>query len=93
MADLSTAARDARWRFRAACRGEDSRLFFAPAYFERKQEKDERERLAKRLCTRCEVRVECLEFALRIRESHGVWGGFNEQERRALLRQRELRAG
>jgi WhiB family transcriptional regulator, redox-sensing transcriptional regulator len=92
MADVSTAW-DERWRFRAACRGEDSTLFFAPAYFERKHQKDGRERLAKRLCASCEVRVDCLEFALRIREAHGVWGGLNEQERRALLRQRELRAG
>jgi hypothetical protein len=32
-----------------------------------------------------------LEYALRIRETHGVWGGMNEQERRVLLRERDLR--
>ena len=79
------------WRFRAACRGEDSSLFFAPSYFERREEKDDRERRAREICNRCEVRVECLEYALRTRESHGVWGGRNEQERRALLRERDLR--
>jgi WhiB family transcriptional regulator, redox-sensing transcriptional regulator len=79
------------WRFRAACRGEDSSLFFAPSYFERREEKDERERRAREICGRCEVRIECLEYALKTRESHGVWGGMNEQERRALLRERDLR--
>jgi WhiB family redox-sensing transcriptional regulator len=77
------------WQYRAACRGEDSSLFFAPSYFERKEEKDAREARAKAICARCTVREECLEYALRIREPHGVWGGMNELERRALIRQRE----
>lgn len=81
----------ATWRFRAACRGEDSSLFFAPGYFERRAEKDARERAAKGICARCEVKEMCLEYALATRESHGVWGGRNEQERRALLRERDLR--
>jgi WhiB family transcriptional regulator, redox-sensing transcriptional regulator len=79
------------WRFDAACRGEDSSLFFAPNYFERREEKDARERKAKAICARCIVRDDCLEYALRIRETHGVWGGCNEQERRVALRERDLR--
>jgi WhiB family redox-sensing transcriptional regulator len=31
------------------------------------------------------VRYPCLDFALEIREPHGIWGGLNESERRALL--------
>jgi len=81
------------WQFDAACRGEDSALFFAPNYFERREEKLAREAKAKGFCARCPVRVECLEYALRIREPHGIWGGLNEVERRALLRERGLRAG
>ncbi len=81
------------WQFRAACRGEDAALFFAPNYFERKEEKDAREAKAKRICARCEVRVQCLEYALRTREPHGIWGGLNELERRHLLRSRARRAG
>lgn len=81
------------WQFEAACRGEDSALFFAPNYFERRQEKDAREAKAKVFCARCRVRAVCLEYALRIRESHGIWGGLNELERRAILRERERRAG
>lgn len=79
------------WQFDAACRGEDSTLFFAPNYFERREEKEAREARAKVFCSRCPVRETCLEYALRIREAHGVWGGLNEMERRHLLRRRELR--
>ena len=81
------------WQFRGACRGEDASLFFAPSYFERREEKDAREAKAKAICARCPVRIDCLDYALGIREPHGVWGGMNEQERRRLLRERELRAG
>lgn len=81
------------WQFEAACRGTDSALFFAPNYFERREEKAAREAKAKSICTACPVRLPCLEFALRIRESHGIWGGLNEYERRQLLRQRALQAG
>jgi WhiB family transcriptional regulator, redox-sensing transcriptional regulator len=79
------------WQFRALCRGDESSLFFAPNYFERKEQKDAREALAKAICARCPVRPACLEYALRIREPHGIWGGLNEFERRAMLRARGQR--
>jgi WhiB family transcriptional regulator, redox-sensing transcriptional regulator len=91
MAGQVRIAWDESWRPLAACKGEDASFFFAPGYFERRQQKDDRERKAKALCARCEVREECLEYALGIREGHGVWGGLNEMERRAVLRQRDLR--
>jgi WhiB family redox-sensing transcriptional regulator len=91
MAVQVPVAWDENWRHQAACRGEDATWFFAPAYFERREEKDGRERKAKAVCARCEVRERCLEYALGIRENHGVWGGLNEMERRAVLRQRDLR--
>jgi WhiB family transcriptional regulator, redox-sensing transcriptional regulator len=81
------------WQYDAACRGEDTSLFFAPSYFEKRHEKDAREAKAKAICAGCPVREPCLDYALRVREAHGVWGGRNEYERRQLLRQRSLRAG
>lgn len=81
------------WQFEAECCGEDTALFFAPHYFEKRAEKDAREAKAKVLCARCPVREPCLVYALRIREPHGVWGGLNETERRQVLRQRPVRAG
>jgi WhiB family redox-sensing transcriptional regulator len=80
------------WQQRAACRGEDAAFFFAPGYFERRSEKLAREAVAKAICARSPVRVECLDFALRVRDPHGVWGGLNEMERRVLLRQQARRA-
>jgi WhiB family redox-sensing transcriptional regulator len=81
------------WQYEAACRGEDTALFFAPNYFEKRHQKDAREARAKAICARCPVRDACLDYALRIREPHGVWGGLNELERRQALRRRALRAG
>ena len=81
------------WQEHAACRGEDPTFFFAPNYFERRDEKDAREAIAKAVCQRCPVRDDCLRYALDIREPHGIWGGLNEWERRQILRHRALRAG
>lgn len=88
---MATQTWDYGWQWRAACRGEDAHLFFPPAHFERGDEKRARERKAKAICAGCPVRMECLEFALRIKEPSGVWGGLNELERRALLRDRANR--
>lgn len=43
---------------------------------------------AKAVCACCPVRVECLDFALRLKVAHGVWGGLSERERRSLRRER-----
>jgi WhiB family transcriptional regulator, redox-sensing transcriptional regulator len=73
------------WQQRAACRGPQKSVFFPPSHFERKDEKEHREANAKRICAECAVRGECLDFALSIHETHGIWGGLNEIERRPLL--------
>ncbi len=80
------------WQYRAACRGEDAVLFFPPNN-EPREEKAAREARAKAICRRCPVQVECLEYALRTREPYGVWGGLNEVERRALIRERDRELG
>ena len=73
------------WQVKAACRGPQSSAFFPPSHFERKDEKEDRETRAKGICAKCPVRPECLEYALRIKEPHGIWGGLNEVERKQLL--------
>jgi WhiB family redox-sensing transcriptional regulator len=73
------------WQRQAACRGPESALFYPPATPEPRPERDSRERRAKAICATCPVRTPCLDFALEIREPHGIWGGLNESERRALL--------
>ena len=73
------------WHLKAACRGPESTLFFPPSVPERREERDAREAKAKRICAQCVVRDDCLEFALRVREPHGIWGGLTEADRRRLL--------
>ncbi len=63
-------------------------MFFPPTTFERKDEKEIRENRAKAICATCSVRRPCLDYALRIREPHGIWGGLNEVERKQVLARR-----
>ena len=70
------------WREAAACRGTDPELFFPISSRGQSREQSER---AKDFCTRCPVARCCLEFALRTRQMHGVWGGMTEEERTQIL--------
>ncbi|MDH5237464.1 MAG: WhiB family transcriptional regulator, partial [Acidimicrobiia bacterium] len=72
-------------RLRAACRGPQSTVFFPPPRFERKEEKRQRERQAKEICSSCSVLGDCRNHALSRGEQHGIWGGLSENERRSLL--------
>ncbi len=84
---MSAQPSEDMWQVKAACRGPQSAVFFPPPQFERKADRLERERRAKQICTECDVRVECLDYSLKIREPHGIWGGLNEAERRGMLEQ------
>jgi len=76
------------WQGKAACRGPQASAFFPPSHAERKEEKLAREVRAKGICSDCHVRSDCLDYAIRIREPHGIWGGLNEVERKAVLDRR-----
>jgi WhiB family redox-sensing transcriptional regulator len=78
------------WQVKASCRGPQATVFFPPSHSERKDERLSRERAAKAICKTCPVRRDCLDYAIRIREPHGIWGGLNEVERKQLI---ERRAG
>ncbi len=82
---MLSAQVDGLWQVKAACRGPHATVFFPPPHFERKDEREAREKAAKAICATCPVRQPCLDYALRIREPHGIWGGLNEAERRHLL--------
>ena len=71
---------DDGWRLDALCAETDPEAFFP--------EKGGSTREAKRVCTGCDVRAECLEFALSNDERFGIWGGLSERERRRLRLQR-----
>ena len=73
------------WHLKAACRGPESATCFPPSMPERRDEREARETKAKQICAQCGVRGDCLDFAVRVREPHGIWGGLTEAERRSLL--------
>lgn len=79
---MSIQSVEQTWQMKAACRGPQAEIFFPPAHFERKEEKLQRENRAKDICTTCSVRRACLNYAFRIREPHGIWGGLSETERK-----------
>ncbi len=87
---MSAQTTEELWQIKAACRGPQAAVFFPPAQFERKDEKEDREARAKAICAACPVRRPCLDYALRIREPHGIWGGLNEIERKQVLTRRSL---
>ena len=66
------------WQSEALCAQTDPEAFFP--------EKGGSTRDAKRICTTCDVRGECLEYALNNDERFGIWGGLSERERRKLKR-------
>lgn len=68
-----------RWQDRALCAQTDPEAFFP--------DQGGPIRPAKRVCRSCEVRAECLAYALTRDERFGVWGGLSEQERLRLRRQ------
>jgi WhiB family redox-sensing transcriptional regulator len=78
----------AEWRERAACLAYPAVLFFGLDDNESPVERRIREEEAKSVCCTCEVRQECLEYALTTREAYGIWGGLTELERRAYQHRR-----
>jgi len=60
-------------------------VFFLPSRAERKDERMARERSAKEICRTCPVVKSCLDYAVRIREANGIWGGLNEAERKQIV--------
>jgi len=66
------------WQEQSLCAQTDPEAFFP--------EKGGSTREAKRICVGCEVKSECLEYALAHDERFGIWGGLSERERRRLKR-------
>ncbi len=72
----TASAEELGWQERALCAQTDPEAFFP--------EKGGSTREAKRVCLTCDVRDECLEYALGHDERFGIWGGMSERERRKL---------
>jgi WhiB family redox-sensing transcriptional regulator len=68
----------ASWLAGALCAQTDPEVFFP--------EKGESALAALAVCRRCEVRAECLAWALEHNQRFGVWGGVTESDRRGMRR-------
>lgn len=76
------------WRSQGSCQWVDPELFFPV--------KGGSALAAKRICSQCSVRVQCLEYALRTPRIDGIWGGTSERERcriRAMENVAEVKQG
>ena len=76
------AVDDLAWQDYSNCRGADADLFFP--------ERGASTRKAKAICNACQVKVECLEFAIQQSEKFGIWGGLSERERRRIRKERSI---
>lgn len=76
------------WQRYAACRDEDPELFYPEKGVTRaaRAEAARRQARAVQICSGCPVMSECLQRSFDDREEFGVWGGVDEDERRAVLK-------
>jgi len=73
---------DQSWRDDALCREIGPAIFFPGT--------GHSVRPAKRICAQCEVRSNCLEFAVRSFVRDGVWGGCTRTDFERIRRERGL---
>ena len=78
---------DNNWRKESLCAQVDPELFF-PLVVSGQE--------AKKICKKCPVRLQCLDFALGMQTTerfYGIWGGLDPDELRTLKRRRDYAAG
>jgi WhiB family transcriptional regulator, redox-sensing transcriptional regulator len=68
------------WMLHSACSQVDPNLWYADSPLDQFE--------AVQICSRCEVRPECLYYALRHGEKFGIWGGYTTAERAQMLKRR-----
>lgn len=74
-------ARQPDWRKKGACRGQNPNQYIP----EKRNTKDTKH-YNKTLCDSCEVKADCLDFALANRAKKGLWGGTVPKERDKMYR-------
>ena len=86
--DAMTEYVPARWRAAGACVSADPDLFF-PISAVGKGAAQIAE--ARRICGCCQVRRQCLDFAMDTGETAGIWGGTTPEERIRARRKKTAR--
>lgn len=67
------------WTDEAACKGQDTDLFFIETYGSYRP-------MITDYCAHCPVRQDCLDYAIRLDIRDGLWGGLSPHERRRYKR-------
>lgn len=82
---------DWAWQEQGLCREVTSDIFFYEEQ-ERGSEKQSRISQAKAVCSICPVKQKCLDFSIRTNQTHGIWGGLTQDERKEMLDGRQSTA-
>ena len=75
---MTATGSTANWRSAGACLSADPDLFFPISSAGAGERQIAR---AKMICAGCQVRQECLEFALTHDQVYGIWGGTTPEDR------------
>lgn len=81
------------WQQHARCKGADTEIFYPPRDRNKYSEFADQARAycyGKGYEGLCPAIRECLLFALRTEETHGIWGGLSNRERRRLPHRQTL---
>jgi WhiB family redox-sensing transcriptional regulator len=73
------------WQYEGSCNGVDPESFFLEDNM-RGKNKSNKEQRAIAICNTCPVKKACLDHALKVPETYGVWGGMNEESRSKLAK-------
>lgn len=73
--------RSTSWMSQAGCKSVNPELFFPLGSSDAPDWQIAR---AKRICSSCPVRNDCLAYAVDTAQKYGIWGGLTELERRRL---------
>lgn len=76
-----TPKRTIAWREQAACKGKPQAVWY-PTSAGTGNANPSLYNPARRICERCPVMAECLDFALSTNQTEGMWGGLTPKERR-----------
>jgi WhiB family transcriptional regulator, redox-sensing transcriptional regulator len=80
---MTAAAPDDDWLDLAACRGTDTEHFFPISH---KSRPGVDVNFALGICMSCPVQQPCLDYAMSMPQTYGIWGGTTEEQRRRLRR-------
>lgn len=76
------------WRLQSACLESDPDIFF-PEDADNEADRVQREMAARKTCASCDVRMMCLDFALRNGDESGIFAGLDAEERRLLIAEKQ----